>query len=34
MDEEQTVENDEPTASMIHDNSYYMLKMTDLVVIS
>jgi hypothetical protein len=33
MDEEQTVENDEPTASMIHDNSYYMLKMTDLVVI-
>jgi hypothetical protein len=33
MDEEQTVENDEPTASMIHDNSYYMLKMTDFVVI-
>jgi hypothetical protein len=34
MDEELTVENDEQTASMVHDNSYHMLKMTDLVVIS
>ena len=34
LEQEQTIDNDEATASIVHANSYYMLKRTDLEVIT